>query len=244
MLKYYLLLTSLIVTHARCVEAQTEGFKALVAPIIAKAKDLAHKHASNKETPKPIIAIAGCSAVGKSFFTRQIAKLLNQENIKVAIFQQDDFNQPTPVENTKMHPYFDYRRLHTVLQQIVMGHEHVKKPIWDKTGPKSVKEEVVACFHDIDLLLFEGTYTLCGSNTYDFLKYSNYKVFIDAPQDTIVSWNYEREVPKGKKARTKEKFDSDIAWDMEDYRNVILPTKQVADFIIEKDSNHNYLLPQ
>lgn len=218
--------------------------KNLVQPIIVRAQELAHEHAANKHLPIPVVAIAGCSAVGKTSFTKQLAKLLKQEEIKVAIFNLDDFLQPTPVFNALLHPYLDHLRLHEVIQKVIAGQEHIQKPIWDRTGLKSVKEEVVACFHDIDLILFEGIYTLCGSETYDLLKYSSYRIFIEAPEDQIMQWNRDRESLKCRKSRTQEKFESDVAWDMKDYREIILPSKNNADIVIKKAAGHMFLETQ
>lgn len=224
-----------------CEQSSVGEFADLIAPIVEKAKSLACQHANNKNSTIPIIAIAGCSAVGKSTFARKLSEVLNEGEIKATIFKQDDFLQPTHVENTTLHPYFDYHRLHNVLRQVIDGQEYVEKPVWNKNGPKPVKEEIMASFCDIDLIIFEGIYTLWGADTYDFSKYSAFKIFIDAPLDVISVWNWERELQRGERARSKEKFDSDIAWDMEDYRNVILPAKKVADVVIEKDANHSYL---
>ena len=70
---------------------EKEKFKILINPILEQAKILVEKYREDKNQPKPIIAIAGCSAVGKSFFTRRLAKLLQEERIKVKILKADDF---------------------------------------------------------------------------------------------------------------------------------------------------------
>lgn len=248
---FFVVAVCFIMNHAECMETKqftfdTPEFKALIAPVLVTAKKLAEQHANKNVDSKPIIAIAGCSAVGKSAFTRELKKLLEAETVKVSILQQDDFLQPERVaysigDPTK-HAQFDYLRLHAVIQQILGGQEQVRKPIWNKTGPKPVKEDVVANFKDVDLLLFEGLYTLSGPDSYDLGKYKQYGIFINAPVDAILDWNWQRELAaKGREPRAREKFDSDVAWDMQDYYKVVLPTKDFADCILEKDSKHQYV---
>lgn len=218
----------------------SQDFAIIFAPIVDRAQYLADSHARNPELPKPIIAITGGSAVGKSYFTKSLARLLKKNGVKVKILKHDDFFQPERVENYLIHPHFDHRGLHLILQQIHSGAEHIQKPIWDHEGPVSYKEEITECFWDIDLILFEGIYTLCDSATYDFLHYSALRIFIDADEEDICRWNWERELKLGEKARSKEKFDADTAWDMEDYRKTVVPTRSHADFIVHKYSNHTY----
>ena len=229
----FFVLTKAILSYAN-------SFDTVIPPILNRAKQLAHNHALNPKKPKPIIAIAGCSGVGKTYFTKELARLLKKEKIRVAIFKEDDFNQPTIVKNALIHKHFDHYRLHNVIRQILDGTEHVIKPIWDSYGSTRIKEDVVACFWNIDLILFEGTYTLCDSKNYDFLKYSSLRIFIEATDENILTWNWEREMEHPLKARTREKFDNDAKWDMDDYHQTILPTKKYADFIINLDENHSY----
>ena len=224
-----------------------QSFKKLVKPITGYAKILARTHHNNNYLPMPIIAIAGCTGIGKSHFTKQLVKLLRTKFLKtkhmnVAILKEDDFLQPELVKNPVTHPHFDNSRAHDVIQQIIANGEHVRKPVWDHSEAISCKEEIVACFHDVDLVLFEGIYALCDENTYDFLHYSSLRIFLEAEEKDIIEWNWQRELECPKKARSREKFDGDVAWDMEDHRKVVAPTKKDADFIIHKDANHNYSL--
>lgn len=242
MLKFYsILLICLVTTNAIHTAAHEEikQFKSAVAPIAHAAKKLALERAANKKLPIPIMGIAGCSAVGKSTFTKKLAYILKKEGINVLVIKLDDF-QPQPL--TDMERLLSHR-VHTAMQEILAGKEHIVRPAWDKTWATQTKEDVTTCLHDIDLILVEGLYALCGPDTpYDILKYLSCKIYIDASEDLIRSWNWKRELKaeavEGRTPRTKEKFDADIDWDMEDYHKVILPCKQVADFIISKDERH------
>ncbi len=75
-----------------------------------------------EKNERPIVAIAGCSAVGKSKFTARLSQILNEEGIKAVILRMDDFLQPTPCQKPKMHAFahrnFDPYRLHEVIQKV------------------------------------------------------------------------------------------------------------------------------
>lgn len=225
---------------------QKRDFKNSINPLLQAIVQLKINY--EKKTDRPIVAIAGCSGVGKSKFTARLAQILNEEGVKAVIFRMDDFLQPSPFKGLKMHSFahrnFDPYRLHEVIAKVGEGQSHVAKPIWDHmTWKHSVKIEVDTCYENTDIILFEGTYALCGPDTYDFLKYSQtgFRVFVDAPTECIHEWNWSRD-QKGHRPRTKEQYESDVAWDMEDYEKVIHPCKAQADFIVAKDMHHNYSL--
>jgi len=213
----------------------------LSAPILEEAIKLAQKHSMHKNSPKPIISIGGCSAAGKSYFTNQLEELLKKEKIKVKILKMDDFIQPEIVENYLIHKYFDHFRLHKVLCNILNGHEIIEKPIWDHSASISKKKEIVDCYSDIDLILFEGLYVLCDSSNYDFLKYSSLRIFIETSDENLIKWNWERTKKENPlKNINKEEFEKARKIRIKDYHNNIVPTKKNADFIIIKDDNHSY----
>ena len=150
--------------------------------------------------------------------------------------------QPSIVLHYLIHEHFDHLRLQTVLSDLQYGACSVEKPILNHTVFPSIKEEVVESFEDIDVLLFEGIYTLCDGMTYDFLRYSTLRIFIDADDADISIWNWEREVRRGENARTQEKFEYDTKWDKENYRAVVYPTKKYADLVIQKPAKDAYEL--
>lgn len=226
-----------------CAPIFAGQFESVIGPIFEQAKKLAQEHAQNPQFNRPIISIAGCVAVGKSYFARELKKLLKKEKVKATILRADDFYEPTPIKNALIHPYFNQDRLHEVLKQVIEGKEHIEKPVWDTSGKVRAKEEETACFWGIDIILFEGIYTLCDESNYDFLKYSSLKIFLDATQENINAWNWQRELSHHPdKVRTKEKFDNDVKWDIEDYHKTIAPMKKHADFILTKDANYAYTL--
>ena len=52
----------------------------------------------------PIVAIAGCSAVGKSYFSYKLCDVLKKVDINATVLHLDDFMQPGGVERPLLHP--------------------------------------------------------------------------------------------------------------------------------------------
>ncbi len=200
-------------TVARKVVAQEkEDFKQEMLPIIRNAKRLISK----AQKKRPIMAIAGTSAIGISNFTQRLASVLKDENINVVIFKMDYFLHEIMVERESVYTV-DIDRLHNVMQQIVDGKDHIQIPqcmdkIW--SYETQTKEDVSKCFHNADLILFEGSYVLCDANTYNLLQYSDCRIFIEPFDDSILDWI--------------------ASWDMREYKKVILPSKRFADYVVTK----------
>jgi pantothenate kinase len=125
---------------------------------------------------------------------------------------------------------------------IKKGMVRIIKPKFDWKTRSVIHEEI--CLDKIDIILFEGTYVLTGDEAYNFDEYNDLRLFIYADDNDIVAWNWHRENAcyNGYIPREREKFDKDIAWDMEDYHKNILPTMLKAHFIIEKNTDHLYSL--
>lgn len=210
-------------------------------PIVLKAQELIKfKKKSNLGTP--IISIAGCSAAGKTEFTKALKKELKKADINALILKQDDFMNPLEIiPDYILHPHLDHKKIHEVMKNIKNGVLKITKPKFDWKKRAVVYENID--LSDIDIILFEGLYVITGLS-YGFVVYSDIRIFINAKEEDIIEWNWQRE-NSGKVSHTprnREKFDKDIAWDMEDYRKNILTTKINADFVIEKDKNHTYSL--
>lgn len=236
------ILMVLALTYAPTTQAM-EDIESTISPIVEKAMILAKNHASlPKSTPIPIIAITGGSAVGKSYFAAQLQKILENRGVRATILRADDFMQTAIVENYLTHPHFDYKYLHEVLQALSNRKQQVKKPVWHHSETHNYREDIIQSYENVDLILFEGIYSCCDKDTYDFAQYSALKIFIDAEEKDIIAWNWQRELSWGKKARNKEKFDTDIAWDIEDYKKTVLPAKKNAHFILHRKIDHRYIL--
>lgn len=113
---------------------------------------------------------------------------------KGAILHFDDFLDPEPFEDAKedIHPHFDYRSAHIFLKKIADGEQIIEKLTWDLTGPKPVKVKENYDLRSIELLIFEGEFTLCDETTYDFVKLSNVRIAIDAADKDIIDWDWRR----------------------------------------------------
>jgi uridine kinase len=217
---------------------EAKSYYAVVPQIIEQTKLLLEQQQKNRKRPL-IIAIAGCSGVGKSWFAKYLAEGFSVAEIKAAVLRQDHFMDPTvTIADYIIHPHLDYRKIYEFFNRIMRYEQLLQKPKFDWSKKIVIQEEF-----DItgaDVLLFEGTYALCGSESLDFAKYGDLCLFIDAEESDIIAWNWIRE-NSGKVKHTpreREKFDQDIAWDMQDYRENILPSKKNADMIIRKNLSH------
>lgn len=221
---------------------QIANISKVIFPIVLRAESLIERR-KMEHLGMPIIAIAGCSAVGKSEFAHVLKAAFAKRGIKAIIFKQDDFMNPLEtIADHLIHVHLDHHKIHAAMQQIKNGERCIRKPKFDWKQRAVVYEDLDLT--DADIILFEGTYTLSGPESYNFFAYSDIRLFIHAEEKYIVEWNWQRENSGkcGHMPRKQEKFDQDIAWDMCDYRMNILSGKLVADFIIEKNHQHDYSL--
>lgn len=209
--------------------------------------ELARSHASNPAHPIPIIAIGGCSGVGKTHLTDVLQERLREAGTKVTVLRLDDFILPRgqlkdidKIPHPNVHPNFDGKQAQRVLSEIKSDTKSIRQPMWDRTKDEHVTVEVTVCYEHVDVILMEGVYAL-EKNVYGLSNFSDLRVFIDAPIQVIYEWMCHREAQK-KQPRPKELFDKDIAWDLEDYQKVIAPSKAEAHVIVTKDSSHKLTL--
>ncbi len=207
-------------------------------PIIKHAKLMAKK--KDKEIPL-FIAIAGCSGVGKSYFVQELAGILEQESIRVAILKFDDFLNPDHFDSNHFHPRLEHKKAHSVIQKILYGEKSVRKPVWNlkELSPPSKIEENFSV-EGIDLVLFEGEFTLCDDEAYNFRRYSEFGIFIDAEDDDVLQWNWTRarEVPE----KTQEEFVANNKPYLQRYREYVRSSRDSALYLLLKDANHRYML--
>ncbi len=208
-------------------------------PVIEHAK-LLIKEKGNGGVPN-MIAIAGCSAVGKSFFANELAELLEQEGIKVAILKGDNFLNPDQYDREHFHPWLDYKIAHATIQRILDGEKSVHMPAWipEELRPPS-KTEMDFSVQGIDLILFEGEFTLCDDEPYDFRRYSQFGIFIDADGDDILGWDWVR--PRGRVEKTKEEMMVNRRPYQERYRTYVRSSRDTAAYLLLKDRDHRYTL--
>ena len=209
-------------------------------PIRERVEPFLRQYRAAYRTGRPVIAVTGCSGVGKSYFSRMLCSYFNKMGIKTRILKYDDFFDPEPFEGAKneLHPRFDWLRAHAFIQKIVGGEEVLEKPVWDNTGPKPFKKMEVFDLRGIELLIVEGILALCDENTYDLEKYSDVRVLLDAEDHSIIDWDWRRaryletdSITEFIKLRTRE---------LSEYRVLLEAAWPHADFVIKKEGDHTY----
>ena len=145
-----------------------------------------------------------------------------------------------------IHPRFDHLRAHEFLNKIWDGEEIIEKPAWnqvDQTGSEPFKIKETYDLKDIELLIFEGEFTLCDEETYNFVKFSNVRVAVDAEDADLIRWDWERGRWWNRKIESYEDFAKLRMPSLSKYRTLLKPLiEKYADFTVKKDNNHLYLL--
>lgn len=210
-------------------------FSIMMKPIVDKAVRLVEFYRSNMNNQIPIIAIAGAPAVGKTYFANQLAELLINKNIKVVILNQDEFLERNKIPGYLIHPYLNYQRIHRVLQSILEGQRIIMQPVERVTKPID--------YTDADIVIFEGVYSLCGPESFDFFKYCSFGIFMEGNEKNVALWHWQREQNKPKDSRrSKSKFKSELKLNMIDYHSHILPCRHNGEFIVYKKEKNKYCL--
>jgi uridine kinase len=213
----------------------------LINAIVVPAQQLAFEHMQHRAMPIPVLAIAGCSAVGKTFFSQMIAHELRHRGVNVLLFHQDDFlNKERTYAGFKIHPNLDHEAMHLFLSRNQAGEKVIGKPCLVKSDRLKYK---LLNLEKIDLIIFEGIYALTGPETYDFVRYSTMRVFLDSSTHNIVAWHAAR---NKKRSFFKRLGSSEIRQHAEcllyEYAMFINPSKKNADVIVYKDAINSYRL--
>ena len=222
---------------AKTEEVKQHNAVALI-PIIEHAK-LLIKEKGIGGVPQ-ILAIAGCSAVGKTFLAEELIELLKREGLQVVLLRADDFINPDHCDRERFHPRFEYKKVHTTLQQILAGEKTVRKPIWNPEQKPPFKIEDDFSLEGIDLVVFEGEFVLCDDEPYDFRRYSQFGIFVDADGDNIFGWDWIR--PRRRVEKTKEEMMVNRKPYQEKYRAYARSSRDSAAYLLLKDRDHRYTL--
>ena len=232
------------VSASRVFEVKTTCISKISQPIIFWAKSFIEKRKRGEFFEVPFISIAGCSAVGKTEFAKGLKIELEKEKIEVEILKQDDFIMPNKAGcGNFAHPWLNHKEMHRVINDIKNGQLHISRPRYDWVS-RTVTYETLD-LTKVDIILFEGLYVLNSDSPYDFNRYANIHIFIDAAEEDIIKWDWQREKDSANSCyipMSKKKFNKTVVRNMRDYHKNIFPNKKKADFIIEKDKNHNYSL--
>lgn len=190
-----------------------------------------------------IIAIAGCPGVGKSTFANLLLQELAQKNIKSVVLGFDNFGK-TLEEKKVLRNELDIRRihwedLHSVLKEIKLGKKKIKIPKIDQLT-KDRTEEILD-FNEIDIILFEGMYTLSDNELINLRFYADLGIYLETTTENICKWKWEREKKKTT-PRTIEQFEDHMALIFEDFIRFVFPTKQNANWVVFVDDQHDFII--
>lgn len=218
-----------------------DSIKTVIEPILVQARQIAFEHVQDRSKPIPIIAIAGCSAVGKSFFAATMARYLKEQGVNVFVLHQDDYlNKDHVFAGFKIHPNLDHDSLHDFLSLNREGIKKISKPC--AVDANNLKRKTLD-FTAVDLIIFEGIYSLTGPETYNFVQYCTLGVFLDAQTSHIVKWHASR---NKKRPFFKRFSNSDIRQHatclLYEYTRFILPSKKNAQIVVYKDGINTYRL--
>ncbi len=184
---------------------------------------------------KPVIAIAGASASGKTLFTRTVVEELCAEFSPDALavleedgYYRDQSHLPLKIrEQTNYdHPRaFEHELLIEHLKQLKAG-QAVDVPTYDyeeHTRSSSVRQVKAA-----DVILVEGILLLADT---DLCEQVDIKVFIDTPLDICLLRRIERDVnERGRSLASVAKQYETTVRPM--YHEFIEPSKQHADVVV------------
>jgi len=219
-------------------------------PIIERAKKLGDSHAQDRSTPIPIIAIAGGSGSGKSYFADQLKKILDSLHCRAEVINQNGFspynkNAPDALINV------DHEQTHQFLSTVVHENSKLDVPFrvrnhfpYSSANPlPHIIEHKTINFGTTDLIIFEGSFALSDKEPYNFFRYCNFGIFIEASLAHMQAWKIEREMSKPEQLqRPKEIFEKKLSKGLQVYQTYILPTKQNASFVVYKEDKDRYTL--
>lgn len=206
-----------------------------LSPIIEDAKSLIREKCN--QVP-PFIAIAGCSGVGKSHLAKELTDILQEEGITAKILNCDDFLNPYHNDPDHFHPRFEHLLAHAVIQKIKQGAKSITKPAWNPAElrpPAKIQENFL--IERVDLIIFEGEFTLCEQAPYDFRKYSDLGIFVDADDEDIMEWNWQRKRSDTKNT-TQEEYKARIKSNTLKYRDFVKSCW--CRYLVSKNSDHQY----
>jgi type I pantothenate kinase len=216
--------------------------------------------------PVYIIALAGSVAVGKSTLARVLRALLARwpDHPTVDLVTTDGFLHPNAVlekqglMGRKGFPEsYDLRRMIRFLRDVRAGKPRVEAPIYSHLGYDIVpgRKQVV---RQADVLIFEGLNVLQAANMAPIVAsdFFDFSIYLDAAESDLESWYVERFLLLQKTAfhepRSYFRHYKDLPVDeatavardiwrrinLANLRENILPTRQRANLVLRKQSNH------
>ena len=212
-----------------------------------------------------LISIAGSVSAGKSTFSEVLAALFHQlpEQPMVTILSTDQFLfrntilEEKQLTDLKGFPEsYDWVNLEQTLEDIKRG-ETVEAPIYSHEVYDILTDQTQTIASP-DILIVEGINTLqTGTNGEAIQEHFDISLYLDAEEDALFSWFWKRVNTFKDKAKDdptsyyyafKDMNEDELyqlaksVWDNINGKNLhehILPTKQKADIIIKKASDHS-----
>ena len=213
-----------------------------------------------------VIAIGGSVAVGKSTFARVLQALLSRwpERPNVELVTTDGFLYSNAILEEKglmrrkgFPESYDLRRILNFLHAVKAGEDEIEVPVYSH-----LSYDIIAERHQIirrpDILVFEGLNVLQAPHGASVIAsdFFDFSVYIDADEADIERWYVERflllqrtafqnprsyfyryrELPKEVAEQTALKIWREI--NLPNLRENIQPTRQRADLILRKHSDH------
>lgn len=77
---------------------------------------------------------------------------------------------------------------------------------------------------------------------YDFRKYLEFGVFIDASDEDIINWDWQRDRDDLQKTTNKEDFVKEKMKHLARYRDYLNDTPNLANYLIKKNKDHQFEL--
>lgn len=213
-----------------------------------------------------VIAISGSVAVGKSTFARVLQALLSRwpDRPKVALVTTDGFLYPNAVLQEKglmrrkgFPESYDLRRVLSFLHAVKAGENEIEVPLYSHLTYDIIdgKREVL---RRPDIVIFEGLNVLQAPHGASVIAsdFFDFSVYLDADETDVERWYVERflilqqtafqnpqsyfyryrELPREEAEQTALKIWREI--NLPNLRQNIQPTRQRADLILRKHSDH------
>ncbi len=216
--------------------------------------------------PPYIVALAGSVAVGKSTLARVLRELLARwpDHPRVELVTTDGFLQPNRVLEARgiMHrkgfpESYDLRRMIGFLSGVKAGEPEVQAPVYSHLQYDIVSDERQTV-RQPDVLIFEGLNVLQPANASPVVAsdFFDFSIYLDAEEDDLEDWFIERRLILQRTAfqqpssyfhhhkdlppQEARSVARDI-WrriNLVNLRENVLPTRQRADLVLRKRSDH------
>jgi type I pantothenate kinase len=211
-----------------------------------------------------VIGVAGSVAVGKSTTARVLQALLARwpDHPRVDLITTDGFLYPNTVLEARglmgrkgFPESYDLRRLLAFLAAVKGGEPEASAPVYSHHAYDIIQDEE-AIVRTPDVLIVEGLNVLQGGNGPVVSDYFDFSVYVDAEEADIEQWYIDRFLTLRETAFRDEtaffhrfaglSVGDSIATARSIWRDInglnlaenILPTRERADLIIEKGSDH------